>query len=72
MHRLLGAQVKPASPRRVPASAGGFSLIEIVTTTAIVSILAAVAVPSLREIIQRNRVAGEVNSFVGDLRYARS
>jgi type IV fimbrial biogenesis protein FimT len=50
----------------------GFTLIELMVVIAIASILAMLAIPSFIDMIQRNRVSGEVNSFVGDLQYARS
>jgi type IV fimbrial biogenesis protein FimT len=50
----------------------GFTLIELLVVIAIASILAAVAIPGFTDMIQRNRVSGEVNSFVGDLQYARA
>ena len=42
------------------------------TVIAVVAILLAVAVPSFRDMTQRNRVATEVNAFAGDLQFARS
>ncbi|SCX73954.1 GspH/FimT family pseudopilin [Variovorax sp. EL159] len=49
-----------------------FSLVELMVVVALVAILVAVATPSLVGLIQSNRVTAEVNSFVGDLQYARS
>lgn len=50
----------------------GFTLIELMIVVTLVSILLVIAIPSFRELIQRNRVAGEINSFVSDLQFARS
>lgn len=61
---------RAARARRCPRA--GFTLIELLVVIAIASILAAVAIPSFLDMIQRNRVSGEVNSFVGDLQYARA
>jgi type IV fimbrial biogenesis protein FimT len=47
-------------------------MIELMVAVAIVAILVALAAPSFSAIIQRNRIAGQVNSFVGDLQFARS
>ncbi|HEY4066675.1 MAG TPA: Tfp pilus assembly protein FimT/FimU [Burkholderiaceae bacterium] len=50
----------------------GFTLIELLVVIAIAAILTMIAIPGFTDMIQRNRVSGEVNSFVGDLQYARS
>lgn len=50
----------------------GFTMLELMVVIAIVAILASVAIPSFRTMIERNRVAGAVNQFVGDLQFARS
>ncbi len=47
-------------------------MIELLVTVAVVAILATLAAPSFRETLQRNRIAGQVNSFVADLQFARS
>ena len=39
---------------------------------ALVAILTALATPSFVGLIQRNRVSAEINSFAGDLQFARS
>ena len=57
-------------PRRRHES--GFTLIELMIVVTLVGILLVIAIPSFRELIQRNRVAGEINSFVSDLQFARS
>jgi type IV fimbrial biogenesis protein FimT len=50
----------------------GFTLIELIVVISIVGILMAIGVPSYRYVTTANRVAGEVNSLVGDLQYARA
>jgi type IV fimbrial biogenesis protein FimT len=50
----------------------GFSIIELMVVVALAGVLLGMAVPSFRELIQRNRAAGEMNSLVGDLQFARS
>jgi type IV fimbrial biogenesis protein FimT len=51
---------------------GGFTLIEMLVTIAIAAILMSMAVPSMRNLIERNSVAASVNSFVGAIGHARA
>jgi len=50
----------------------GFSLIEIIFTVAIAAVLGLTAFPSMSDMLQRNRIASEVNQLVGHLHLARS
>ena len=52
--------------------ARGYTLIEAMVVVALLGILLAVAVPSFVSLMQRNRAAGEINSLIGDLQFARS
>jgi prepilin-type N-terminal cleavage/methylation domain-containing protein len=52
--------------------ASGFTLIELLVVLAIGAILLAVGVPSFTYMIDRNRVAGEVNEMLADLALTRS
>lgn len=50
----------------------GFTLIETMVTISIAVVLMTLAVPAMRNLIERNAVAGHVNSFVGAANLARS
>jgi type IV fimbrial biogenesis protein FimT len=50
----------------------GFTLIEAMVVVAIVAILTTLAAPSFKSLIQSNAMSGNVNSFLADMRYARS
>ncbi|MFO1224796.1 MAG: GspH/FimT family pseudopilin [Burkholderiaceae bacterium] len=57
---------------RAPRAARGLTLIEMMVTVSVLIILLAVGVPSFRDLIDRNRIAAEVNSLISDLQFARS
>lgn len=50
----------------------GFTLIELMVTLAVAAILLAIAVPSFRDMLERNRVAAQSNELLGGLQTARS
>ena len=50
----------------------GLTLIELLVALSIVAILAAVALPSFQYVIQSVQVGSAVNSFLADIRFARS
>jgi len=56
---------------RTPTT-NGFTLIEMLVVIAIGAILLAVGVPSFTYMMDRNRVAGEVNEMLADLALTRS
>jgi type IV fimbrial biogenesis protein FimT len=50
----------------------GLTLIELMVTVAIAALLAALAGPSFLRVIQSSNISGGVNTFLADVRYARS
>lgn len=50
----------------------GLTLIELMVVLAIAAILAFLAVPSFTSMIRSNAISGSVNTFMSDMRYARS
>lgn len=50
----------------------GFTLIEAMVVISIIAILLAIGVPNMRDLLERNAVAGHVNGFVGAVNFSRS
>lgn len=50
----------------------GFTLLELIITVALVSIVTAIAVPSMKTYGQNNRLTTNINVMIGHLAYARS
>ncbi len=50
----------------------GFTLLELLITVALISIVTALAVPSMRSFSQNDRLTTNINTMVGHLAYARS
>ncbi|MCY7319308.1 MAG: GspH/FimT family pseudopilin [Ramlibacter sp.] len=50
----------------------GFTLIELLLVLTIAAVLTALAAPSFGRLIKSNAISGGVNTFMGDLRFARS
>lgn len=60
--------VENLSPRRTR----GLTLVELITTTAVMAISLAVLVPSWTGLAQRNQITAAGNQLLGHLRFARS
>lgn len=50
----------------------GFTLVELMVTLAVAAILLGIAVPSFRDMLERNRIAAQSNELLGGLQTARS
>lgn len=55
-----------------PARGSGFTLIEVMIVLVIMAVLMAIAVPSMRELIARQRVEGIAQELATDLRFLKS
>lgn len=59
--------------RQIPsATRQGFTMVELLITVVILAVLAAIAVPSMREFIARQRVESIAKELATDLRYLRT
>ncbi len=69
-HKLGALHV--VSDRPTTSGEHGFTLIELLVTITVAAILAAVALPSFLDMIQRNRISVTARNLRADLAYARS
>lgn len=58
--------------KKIIRKSAGLTLIEILVALSIIAILAAVALPTFKYIIQSIQVSSAVTSFLADIRFARS
>lgn len=58
----------PSLARRI----GGFTILELMITVAVLAIVVGIGIPSFQDLMRRNRLAEQTNSFVGALAIARS
>lgn len=57
---------------RFGRKSSGFTLLELMVVVAIVAIMSTLAAPSFLRLIQSNTMSSAANSFLADMRYARS
>ena len=50
----------------------GFTLVELMTVIVIAGVLATLALPTFRDMLERRRLEGQTNELVTDLQYAQS
>jgi prepilin-type N-terminal cleavage/methylation domain-containing protein len=50
----------------------GFTMVELMTVIVIAGVLATLALPSFRDMLERRRLEGQANELVTDLQYAKS
>ena len=55
-----------------PSGSRGFTLIELMVTVAVMAVLAAIAAPSMSELIDNRRAAGQTEELVASLQLARA
>lgn len=65
---IIGKNTPPVIIQRI----AGFSLTELMVAVVVVGILSAIAVPSMRAIIQNMRITSQTNEFISDMNFARS
>jgi len=53
-------------------STGGYTLVELLTVLAIVTVLFSLAVPAYRALVTQNQIATQVNQLVAAINFARS
>lgn len=68
---MPSSRVHPASAGAGQAASGGFTLVELMITIAVLAIVLAIAVPSFQAIINRNRLVSASNEVVAALQLAR-
>ena len=53
-------------------TSAGFTFMELIITIAVLAILLAIAVPSLRAVLQNNRITAQINELQTAMQFARS
>jgi type IV fimbrial biogenesis protein FimT len=70
--RIPGCAPASARPRDRRRGTGGFTIIELVVTVAVVAIVLAMGVPALSGTLERNRLRDAAESVASSVRFARS
>ncbi len=68
---MLGA-LKPKLRQKQPPRLAGVTLVELMVTLAIVAVLVAIALPSMRDFVARKRLEGIAQELVTDLRLLKA
>ncbi|MCB1615311.1 MAG: GspH/FimT family pseudopilin [Pseudomonadales bacterium] len=58
--------------RNTAMKQGGFTLIELMITVAVLAIFLSIAAPSFTRLMERSRVTSATNNFIGVFQYARA
>lgn len=61
----------PAHLHRTPRRNAGFSLVELAVTVAVLAVILAIGLPSLRNVIVSNRLAGATNEMLAMVQMAK-
>lgn len=69
---MLGAMTQPLPRLHRRNSATGVTLVELMVTLAIMAVLLAIALPSMRDFIARKRLEGAAQELLTDLRLLKS
>lgn len=68
MHTIRGMDNRPLDPW----GARGFTIIELMLTIAVAAVLAAVAIPNMRDFVRNNRLASASNDLLRSVQISRS
>lgn len=71
-HGRTRSEVAGDGVRAAGAQARGFSLFELIVTLSVAAILATIAIPSYRSLVQDSGLTTQTNELVGALNYARA